>query len=166
MRTIRYPLRILNDVYEDDPLQTQRIAKRYAKLQDWYAQEVTRLKRGELLSFTDHHFNLMDHERPTRDWAKEYGIKWGWDIPLMRLKLLANYDFARDNNNKFLLRESLHGFPIMNYALGEGPYKAPKDAEFGGEDFHVVLQGDGGNLIYFIPDQNGLRSGNYVECLL
>lgn len=162
-------MRILDSVFEDDALQTGRLKKRYDRLQEFYGEWISTVKRqGELPeNFSgDRTFNLKDYEYTTREWASEQGIKWGWDIPLVNLKAIANFDYARDNGNKYLLRESLHGFPIMNYVLKEGPFKVSKDAVFGPEDFHVVLQGDDGNLIYFEPDKDGLKSGRYVECLL
>ena len=98
--------------------------------------------------------------------AKELGIRWGWDILILEIRMLTNWDFAKANDNKFMLREHLHGFPVMNYGLGEGPYLPSADSQLGGEDFHVILRADKGDLIYFVPDRNGLEEGLYVECKL
>ena len=161
---------MLNSVYEDDLFQTKRLKRRYERLQSWYAYQITSMKRGSgaILDSTDKliSFNLKEQEELGRQVAQELKIKWGWDVPLLILKLASNYDYAKNNENKFLLRESLHGFPIMNYTLQEGPYKVGWEAAFGPEDYHVVLQGDDGNLIYFLPDQDGLKKGLYVENLL
>lgn len=161
---------MLDSVFDDDILQTRRIKRRYDKLQKWYAEQITCLRtgresildaKGKLLSFS-----LRDQEDLGRQLALDINVRWGWDLPLLILKLESNWDFAKNNENKFLLRESLHGFPIMNYTLKEGPYKVSMAAEFGLNDYHVVLQGDDGNLIYFLPDRDGLKQGLYVENLL
>lgn len=163
-------MRILKDVYEDDPLQTRRLQSRYDRMQEWYAQEIASLKRGDeniLTTYMPYQFNLKEQEEFSRRLnLQKLKLKWGWDIPLLLLKLMSNWDYAKAHDNKYLLRESLHGFPIMNYALGEGPFKASKDAAFGGEDFHIVLRGDDNNLIYFTPDTDGLKKGYFVETLL
>lgn len=159
-------------MFENDQLQTRRIKRRYDILQAWYTQEVTSAKAGRRsimddLNTVSWSFNLKEQEDLAKRVNKaELGLKWGWDIPLLFLKMMANWDYAKDNGNKFLLRESIHGFPIMNYALKEGPFKVSPEAVFGGEDYHVVIQGDDGNLIYFIPDQDGLTKGLFVENLL
>lgn len=156
----------------EDPLQVARLTKRYHLLQAWYAQEICRMRNNmigtvmEPLNTDDKAFNLAEIKSFSQRVAKDtLKLKWGWDIPLLMLKLQANWDYAKDNGNKYLLRESLHGFPIMNYVLKEGPFKVSKEAVFGPEDYHLVLKGDD-NLIYFQPDLTGLKEGTYVECLV
>ena len=105
-------------------------------------------------------------KEPSQKVANDRNIKWGWDIPILMLVQMSNYEHAVSNENKFLLRDSLHGFPIMNYVLGEGPYKPPWDSVFGGDDFHCILRADDGNLIYFLPEIHGLELGHYVEVLI
>lgn len=88
------------------------------------------------------------------------------DSNLIILKLWNNIRWAKKKDNKYLLSEDLDGFPSMNYTLREGPYMPPLDAQFGAEDFHVVLQGFNKNLIFLQPRIHGLEKGWYVESSL
>lgn len=151
-------------MFENDPLQSTRIKKRFERLQDWYASEVVKIKRGR--EGCPGQFNLEDHKESTQNLARDLKIKWGWDMPLLKLKLISNWDFAIANKNRYLMREGIYDFPIMNYTLGEGPFKVSAEAVMGPEDRHVVIQGDDRNLIYFKPDQDRLATGIFVECLL
>lgn len=121
-----------------------------------YAQQVNQIKR-QWDTFEAEKTDLPF--RVFRDRLSEYSL----ETCLIYYKLWSNFHWAKAKGNKHLMTEDLDGFPYMNYLLREGPYTPPLDAQFGTEDFHLILQGDHGNLVFLQPRLYGLNQGYYVE---
>ena len=129
-------------------------------MQKWYEKQAALLKRQ---------WGQPPHV-PVGEWWQwelkfDLELKPGLDINLAYLQLLHNQQYAWENGSKWFIQDELDKFPIINHVLKEGPYRAQAEDRFGGEDFHVVIQGDH-DLIYFVPHQTGLSEGRYVDFLL
>jgi hypothetical protein len=143
--------------------------KRYNKLQNWKSNVVAELRRN-----FEHHTEFGRWEAWRQDrWgalteeaqlvSKAWNLKYGKDIHVAILAIEANLMFAHTKGNRFLLREPLHGFPCMSYVTAEGPKLFDSYEQFGLEDYHCILQGDGGQLFYFEPEKYGLDQAYFIE---
>lgn len=151
-------------------MQAARIRRRFEWLQEDHAKGIASLRRSwtnlEDNPITSLFFNLEATKELSQRHCEEKQIKWGWDVAISMLSQISKLEFARIHENKYLMREGLYDFPIMNYALREGPYRPTAEAKFSGEDFHCIVQGDAGQLVYFVPERDGLNKGLLVDCLL
>lgn len=173
MKRIRYPWRLTQVPYRanDDNLQAHRIELRRYKLQEVKDVRITRLRKGlcnypyeeKYQAFLNAGIEAFYGQE--EEYAELYGVKFGWDLVMLDIQIYYNLCYAQEKGSLYLLREGLHEFPFVNYVLGEIPYQASAQDRFGSQDFHCVIQGDYGSLIYFNPPVTGFSEGVYVETL-
>ena len=143
--------------------------RRVADMAEGYAALVTSLKRqwdaGTAEEFL-HRYPADIFRQMMKDIGSMtpgiLGVPYKRDVGIAVIQLMNNIRYAQANENKYLLREDIWEFPIMNYHLNEGPYEPPASAVFGGHDYHLIVSMQD-KLVLFYRDFRGLEVGNYVE---
>lgn len=133
-------------------------AKAHEVRRHWDSVKVKHVRTFRQMPY--HH--VVTTVRDTRE-LQYTSVQYRADIPIAAFKLMSNIQYAIDNGNKRLVKDNIWSFPVMNYALNEGPYLADPDDVFGREDAHMVFAV--GNELVFFYEHDALERGLYVELL-
>lgn len=76
------------------------------------------------------------------------GIPYDIDCAVLLAQFIMHFWWSKDNDSVYLLYESPWVFPVLDPALGEGPFMPATDAKFGEVDRHLIVA-DEGELFMF-----------------